>query len=55
MEKTIDQTSLVLVIWQISVIIFTVLAVYFCYSLYKKINIYLDLKIKYLKNKLDTE
>lgn len=55
MEKTIEQTSYGLIIWQILVIVILLFLIYFGYHFFKKVNLYLNLNIKYLKQKLDSE
>lgn len=54
MEKTIDETSYGLIIWQILLIVILIFLVYFGYNFFKKINLYLNLKIKYLKQKIES-
>ena len=55
MEKTIEQTSYGLIIWQIVVFVILMFLIYFGYHFFKKVNLYLNLNIKYLKQKLDSE
>jgi hypothetical protein len=53
MEKTIEQTSIGLILWQIFIIIIFILLVFFIYKYSKKVNLYLNLKIEYLKQKIN--
>lgn len=55
MEKTIEQTSYGLIIWQILIFVILMFLIYFGYHFFKKVNLYLNLNIKYLKQKLDSE
>lgn len=55
MEKVVEQTSSGLIIWQIVTILIILFLFYLLYQFSKKINTYLNLKIKYLKQKLDSE
>ncbi|CAM3926705.1 MULTISPECIES: hypothetical protein [Flavobacterium] len=53
MEKVVEQTSSGLIIWQIVTMLIILFLFYLLYQFSKKINTYL--KIKYLKQKLDSE
>jgi F0F1-type ATP synthase membrane subunit b/b' len=55
MEKVVEQTSSGLIIWQIVTMLIILFLFYLLYQFSKKMNTYLNLKIKYLKQKLDSE
>jgi len=55
MIKDLDNTSLVLILWQIVVILLILFLCYFSFKIIKNLNSYLELKIKYLKKKIEKE
>ncbi len=48
--KVINDISFGLIIWQIVALIFILCLIYFGFKLYKKLNKYLDLKMREMKN-----
>lgn len=55
METTISDFSWGLFIWQIFSLVAVVLVFFLLLRIYKKISKYLDLQIKYLEKKMDSE
>lgn len=55
MVKTIDHFSLGLFIWQLLALIAVVLVFLLLLKIYKKVSKYLDLKIKYLEKKMESD
>lgn len=53
MYKEIETMSVGLVVWQLILLIILIFGIYLFIKLFKKINNLMDLKIKYLKKKMD--
>lgn len=55
MEETISDFSWGLFIWQIFALVAVVLVFFLLLRIYRKISKYLDLQIKYLEKKMNSE
>ena len=55
MEKTINEFSIGLFIWQIFALVAVILVFFLLLKIYRKISKFLDLKIKILERKLESD
>jgi len=55
MEPTTETFNLGLFIWQILALVAVILVFFLLVKIYRKISKYLDLKIKYLEKRLETD
>ena len=55
MEKLVDDFSWGLFIWQILALVAVILVFFLLLKIYRKLSKYLDLKIKYLEKKINSD
>jgi len=55
MEKTINDFSIGLFIWQILALVSVILVFFLLLKIYRKLSKYLDLKIQLLEKKMDSD